>query len=193
MKVVNLLGIHGAGKGEQMKLLLEKGYVEDSISTGEAFRQIHDPGSRYHVYEAVAAPYEYLLAEGKYLPDSVALEVVKGELEKDKKGGLRTVGMEGFPRTLEQARALLEVAEEIGEIDFVFIYLDLPDEIALERLANRGTYERRSDDAANGKRIALYHEVTDPMIDYLRSIGKVVEVDDKPAIEVVHKTITDLL
>lgn len=189
MKIIILLGIHGSGKGEQMKRLLERGIVQDAISTGEAFRSLSNPDSRYHPYEAVAAPFLHLYAQGKYFPDSVALEIVKGEVEKDKEKKIKVIGMEGFPRTLPQAQSLVEMVNKIGGTEMQFIYLDLPDEVALARLKNRSLYDKRDTDAVDTKRIALYHEVTDPMILYLRGLGLVKDVDDRPGIEEVHSLI----
>lgn len=193
MKIIILLGIHGAGKGEQMKLLIDKGYVEDYIGTGEAFRNIHNTASRYFKYEGLVKPYEHLLSEGKYIPDDVTIGIVKQELETDQRRGFKAIGMEGFPRTLNQAKALLQIVKEIGDLQLQFIYLDLSDDIALKRLAERASYEKRSTDAVDQKRIVLYHEVTGPMIRYLRDQSLVKDVDDLPPVEEVHKSIIELI
>lgn len=193
MKIIIILGIHGAGKGEQMKLLVDGKYVEDYISTGEVAKAVHDPVSRYYRYESLVGPYDQLLSEGKYWPDGVVNKLVRSEIERLKEEGKKIIGMEAYPRTLDQARALIEMAKEIGDVELSFIYLDLSDEIALERLAGRSTYEKRVDDAVNQKRIALYHQVTDPMIAFLRERGLVKDVDDRPPIEEVHRSIVSVL
>lgn len=193
MKIIVLLGVHGSGKGEQMKLLVRGGFVKDYISTGEAFVNLHNPNSRYHIYEKLVSPYEHLYAEGKYFPDEITMELVRSELTRLKDSGLKIIGMEGFPRDINQAKMLEKVVEEIGDISLQFIFLDLPDEIALKRLAGRSKDKHRATDAVDDKRIALYHQVTDPMIVYLREKQLVKDVDDRPPIAVVHQSVLKLI
>jgi adenylate kinase len=193
MKIIVILGIHGAGKGEQVKLLLNEGFVEDIISTGEAYRTVLNEGSRYAIYKDSYGKYVGLSERGFYVPDDVTIGLVRNELIKDKKKGFKTIALDGFPRTLPQAEALLAIMKEVGGIDLQCIYLNLPDEVALERLRQRSVKERRADDAANVQRIALYHRVTDPALRYLRETGVVKDVDDRPGIKTVHESIISVL
>lgn len=190
MKIIILLGVHGAGKGEQMRLLLGRKFIEDHISTGEAYRNVHNPSSRYYEFRETFGKYVGVSEKGKYVPDEVTNQMVRKILKEEKEKGYQVIGMEGYPRTLVQAKAFLEMIKEIGDISVQFIFLDLGDKEAIERIIHRDTYDVHGESLeANKKRIALYHEVTDPMIAFLKEEGLVKNVDDVPPIEEVHQLV----
>ena len=196
MKIIILLGVHGSGKGEQMSLLAKEGIVEDVLSTGEAYRNVFNPKSRYYKYRNTYGKYvaRGWSEKGKYPPDGEVIAMVKDLLEIEKKKGYKVIGMEGYPRRIGQAQALLKMCKEIGDIQIQCIYLDLSDEEGLKRILHRDTYNKHGESLeANKKRIALYHRVTDRAIDFLRSKGLVTDVNDNPPIKKVHDLIVKAL
>jgi adenylate kinase family enzyme len=194
MKIIILLGVHGSGKGEQMKLLVKKGYVEDYISTGEAYRNVFNPKSRYYKYRNTYGKYVGYSEKGKYPPDKEVNDMVKDLLRIEKKKGCKVIGMEGYPRRIGQAKSLLKMVREIGDVEIQYIYLDLSDEEGIKRIMHRDTYDKHGESlAANKKRIALYHRLTDRAISYLRERVLVTNVDDRPSIEEVHNAIVKVI
>jgi adenylate kinase len=95
--------------------------------------------------------------------------------------------LDGFPRTMRQAEALGEMLREIGrELDVVF-ELQLPDAIGRERMLKRAAEEGRADDTpeAIDKRLRIYHQETEPLVEYYRSRGGLVGIHaDRPIPEV---------
>jgi adenylate kinase len=113
-----------------------------------------------------------ILDDGDLVPDDVTIEVVRARLcQEDTAGGFV---LDGFPRTEPQAEALDRVLGEIdrGEICAVLDF-EVSDEIALQRLLGRAGVEGRSDDTLEKiqHRLDVYHEQTEPLIDYYRSRG----------------------
>ena len=111
-----------------------------------------------------------ILDNGDLVPDDVTIEVVRARLcQEDTAGGFV---LDGFPRTEPQAEALDRVLGEIdrGEVCAVLDF-EVSDEIALQRLLGRAGVEGRSDDTLEKiqHRLDVYHEQTEPLIDYYRS------------------------
>jgi adenylate kinase len=103
--------------------------------------------------------------------------------------------LDGFPRTMAQADALDAMLHEIGrELDIVF-ELQLPDDVAFERLLKRARDEGRTDDtpAVIRKRLANYHELTAPLVGYYRAKGNLVGIHADRPINDVFAEIQDAL
>ncbi len=176
MKII-LIGIQGAGKSTQGKLLSDKLHIP-YLSTGHIFRELakeHTPLGRY-IKETMNAGY--------LIPDDKTLEIVTEYLHRDEyKNGYI---LDGFPRTTHQAEAF-----ENG-VDNVF-YLKVSDKEALWRLSYRAMNdaESREDDTLKAirKRIELFHSLTEPVIEHYRHHHKLVEVDGEQEIEKIHHEI----
>jgi adenylate kinase len=84
--------------------------------------------------------------------------------------------LDGFPRNLAQAEELDEMLAEIGRSLDAVLFFDIPDEIALERIASRAAEEGRRDDQADAiaRRLAIYHDHTEPVVERYRASGKLV-------------------
>jgi adenylate kinase len=122
---------------------------------------------------------------GRLVPDELMIELIRERLgEDDARDGFV---LDGFPRTMRQADVLAEMLRETGhELDVVF-ELQLPDEIGRERMLRRAAEEGRADDTpeAIDKRLRLYHEETEPLVEYYRSRGGLVGIHaDRPIPEV---------
>jgi adenylate kinase len=180
MKII-LIGIQGAGKSTQGNLLYEKLQIP-YLSTGHIFRKLaqeHTPQGRY-IKEVMTAGY--------LIPDEKTLEIVSDYLSRPEyeKGYI----LDGFPRTLTQAEAFANGIDKV-------IYLKVSDKEALWRLAYRSgeNGEVREDEtlAAIKKRIELFHKFTEPVLDFYRKKGALVEIDGEKSIEEIHQDIIQKL
>ncbi len=207
MKMI-LIGPPGAGKGTQAKRLIDRLKVSQ-ISTGDMFRASVAEGSPMGLKAK-----EYM-DKGQLIPDDVVIGVVKERLSKpDCKGGFI---LDGFPRTIEQAKALDKILDEIGALDHVVV-IEVPDEYLVERLTGRRTckgcnymhhikfdppkkdgvcdkcgsnlYQRDDDKEVTIRgRLKTYHNQTSPLIDYYSGKGIVRKIGGTGSMEVVEGAI----
>ena len=173
MKVI-LIGIQGSGKSTQGNILSEKLGVP-YLSTGHIFREMAKEKTELGRY------IKEVMNAGYLIPDDKTLEIVTEYLSRPeyKEGYI----IDGFPRTLVQAESF-----ENG-IDHV-IYLKVSDEEALKRLALRNG-EGRFDEtpAALQKRIDLFHKFTEPVLDFYRKKGRLVELNGEKEIKEISEEI----
>ena len=104
--------------------------------------------------------------------------MVREELVAAKEAG-RGFVLDGIPRNMHQARALYLIGRELGMTADVALHLQADDEELMRRLLARAALEHRSDDTADiiGQRLALYHQVTFPILAWYRDRGILVSVD----------------
>lgn len=172
--IVVIIGIQGAGKSTQGNLLSEKLKIP-YLSTGHIFREMakeKTPVGRY-IKEVMNAGY--------LIPDDKTLEIVSEYLSRPEyKGGYI---IDGFPRTITQAKAFK------AEIKYV-VYLNVSDREALWRLSLRNDAVREDETiAAIRKRIDLFHKFTEPVLEYYRKRGILVEIDGEQKIEDISREI----
>lgn len=212
MKIV-MLGAPGAGKGTQAKMISEK-YGIPHISTGDILRANIKDNT-----ELGKKAKEYM-DKGLLVPDELVVDLVVDRLSQDdaKKGYI----LDGFPRTIPQAEALTEALAKIGEkLDYA-INVDVPDENIVKRMSGRracvgcgGTYHivynptkvegvcdacggeliLRDDDKPETvqQRLSVYHEQTQPLINYYTKEGILKEVDGTVALDDVFAAIVKIL
>ncbi len=177
MKIL-LLGPQGAGKGTQAKRLAAE-YGVPHIATGDMLREAIAAGT------GLGARVQPIYDCGGLVPDDLMIELIRERLaQPDASDGFI---LDGFPRTMPQADALDGMLSEIGrELDVVFA-LQLSDEIATERLLGRARDEGRSDDTpeAIGRRLAEYHEKTEPLVGHYRAKGNLIGIH-------AHRTINEV-
>lgn len=174
MKII-VIGIQGSGKSTQGNLLAKKLGVP-YLATGDIFRRqaLEDSESGRFVKET--------LAQGHLIPDEKTIAIMEEYLAKPEyKDGYI---LDGFPRTLVQAQAF---KEPIGKV----LYIKVSDEEALKRLELRIAKEKREDDSQEAikRRIALFHEMTEPLLNFYREKGMLLEVDGERSIEDIHEDI----
>ena len=205
MKLV-LLGAPGAGKGTQAVQIAEQ-FKIPHISTGDIFRK------NIKERTPIGVIAQAHIDKGHFVPDDVTIEIVKNRLaEVDCKNGFI---LDGFPRNVYQAEALLNIAE----IDVV-LDIDIPVNYLTERLTGRrvcsgcgesyhvstlegrntcakcgeNLYQRADDNYETvAERLAVYHKQTEPLIEFYKAKGLLKTVDGNKDKEEVFKDILSLL
>ena len=181
-----LLGPPGAGKGTQAQRLVKRLKIPQ-ISTGEMLRAAQAEGSE--LGKQVTA----IMERGELVPDPVVIRVVEERLLKPdaQKGFI----LDGFPRTLEQARALDALLAGLGLRLERCLALLVDEEELLDRLLRRSRLEHRTDDdePTIRKRMEVYRERTAPLIAYYRGRGCLAEVDGLGTPEEVARRIDEAL
>ena len=181
-----VLGPQGSGKGTQASRLSDVHGIPH-VSTGEMFRAAIAAGTE------LGRRVEPILAAGDLVPDELTVALIRDRLgEPDAEGGFV---LDGFPRNIAQAEALDAMLTEIGrELDGV-LFFDIADDVAVERLRGRARDEGREDDTpeAVARRLEIYHEQTEPVVERYRATGKLVPLHAERPIEQVATEIAEAL
>jgi len=208
-----LLGAPGAGKGTQAGLISQKLNLAH-IATGDLFRQAIEKGTE------LGRTAKSYMEKGQLVPDEITVRMVMDRITADDcKNG---IVLDGFPRNLQQARALDQALEmKKNGIDAV-IYIKVSEEELLKRLGGRwicrrcqtpyheiysppkvagicdkcgGELYQRPDDNINTikKRLEVYFKETAPLIDYYKQKGKLIEVDGEGSMEEINERIVSVL
>ncbi len=181
-----LLGAPGAGKGTQAEIIAEKFQIP-TISTGAMIREEIASGS------ALGETVKSYTNNGKLVPDSVVIDIIKNRLAKDdcQNGFI----LDGFPRTVPQAEALDAMGVEITDV----LSIEVADESIMERMGGRRVCKKcgatfhvkynpspagencpcgeklsiRADDDPEvvKSRLVIYHEQTEPLKDFYQAKG----------------------
>jgi adenylate kinase len=157
----------GAGKGTQGVVIAEH-FGIPHIATGDLLRD--HVARRTELGQSVKG----YLDRGELVPDQVVLDMVRSAFEALQGGGYV---LDGLPRTMEQARALYEIAVELDMTADVALHLKVDDAELVRRLLARAS--GRSDDTEDviRHRLALYYEVTHPILEWYGERGILVSVD----------------
>ncbi len=192
MKLI-LLGSPGAGKGTQAEKIVDR-YEIPAISTGNILRAAVKDGTQ------LGLKAKSYMDAGQLVPDEIIVGIIKDRLKEDdcKKGFI----LDGFPRTIPQAQALEDMGVEIDKI----LDIEVSDEAITKRMSGRrvcskcansyhleykkpkvdgvcdacgGELIQRKDDAPETvqARLAEYHEMTEPLKDFYKKLGKLVIVE----------------
>ena len=175
---VLLLGPQGAGKGTQGRLISGE-YGIPHIATGDILRGAMGAGT------ALGRKVKPIYDAGGLVPDDIMIELIRERLTAD--DAAEGFVLDGFPRTAVQAAALDEMLEEIGRPLTVVLEFQLPETVSIERLTRRSGEEGRADDTPDAirRRLRLYHQETEPLIEHYRARGSLVGVPaDRPIGEV---------
>ena len=212
MKII-MLGAPGAGKGTQAKKIAEK-YSIPHISTGDIFRanikNNTELGKKAKTY----------MDKGELVPDELVVDLIMDRFkEADCANGYV---LDGFPRTIIQARKLADICSMFNfKIDAV-INLDIPEDVLVKRLSGRrtcadcgksyhivynppkkegvcdacgGELTQRSDESEEAVqvRIDTYNKQTKPLIDYYTMLGELTNVDGNQSMDEVAEEIYKVL
>ena len=212
MKII-MLGAPGAGKGTQAKKIAEK-YAIPHISTGDIFRANIKNGTE------LGQKAKGYMDQGLLVPDELVVDLVADRVKQDdcKNGYV----LDGFPRTIPQAEALDHALAEMGEKMDYAINVEVPDENIVNRMSGRracvdcgatyhivyaptkedgvcdkcgGSLILRDDDKPETvkKRLGVYHDQTQPLIDYYAKKNVLAEVDGTKDMEDVFNDIVTIL
>ena len=212
MKII-MLGAPGAGKGTQAKQIADK-YSIPHISTGDIFRANIKNGTE------LGKKAKQYMDQGALVPDELTCDLVMDRIQQDDcRNGFV---LDGFPRTIPQAEALDAALGKINEKMDYAIDVDVPDENIVNRMSGRraclncgatyhlisippkveGICDRcgseivlREDDKPETvqKRLKVYHEQTQPLIDYYKNQGILKSVDGTQPMDEVFKAIVTIL
>ena len=212
MKII-MLGAPGAGKGTQAMKIAEK-YQIPHISTGDIFRANIKEGTE------LGKKAKSYMDQGQLVPDELTLDLIMDRFQNpDCANGYV---LDGFPRTIPQAEALTEALAKKGETIDYAINVEVPDENIINRMGGRraclacgstyhivyaptrveGICDRcgeklvlRDDDKPETvkNRLNVYHNQTQPLIEYYTRQGKLAEVDGTQSMEDVFNAIVKIL
>lgn len=208
-----LLGPPGAGKGTQADLLAEELNIPH-VASGDLFRY-----NLQNQTELGRLAKQYM-DSGELVPDDVTIAMVRDRLEQpDSRYG---VILDGFPRTIPQAKALSDILADIGQTLDGVLNIQVAEEEVIRRLSGRrvcrncgttyhvdfnpprepgvcdvcgGELYLRDDDQPETvrNRLAVYHGQTAPLVDYYRSAGLLHEVDGSGRIETVNARLLEVI
>lgn len=181
-----LLGAPGSGKGTQGVVLAQKLGVPH-VSSGELLRA--HAATESELGRQVAD----CIARGELVPDDLVLAVVGDALT----GAIKAGGyvLDGIPRTLAQAERAYALAKPAGLVADAVIYLDVPDDVARERLARRSE-TGRADDAdptVIERRLQIFHADTGPLLNFYLERGILIPIDAVRSVRAITKAIFDAL
>ncbi|MBO8161945.1 MAG: adenylate kinase [Thermosipho sp. (in: Bacteria)] len=207
------LGPPGAGKGTYAKELVKMLGIPH-ISTGDMFREAVASGSE------LGKKVEEILKKGELVPDDLTISIVKERLAKEdcEKGFI----LDGFPRTVDQAKALDEILKMLNKKLEYAIYFEVSEDVVVQRITNRrvckncgkiynlitlppkvdgkcdvcgGELYQREDDKEEvvKRRYRVYMENTYPVIEYYQKQNKLFTVDGSSGVDSVIKEVLNII
>ena len=212
MRIV-LLGAPGSGKGTQAKKLMADKNIPQ-VSTGDMLRQAIASGTRFGL-QAKA-----VIDAGNLAPDGVVLGIIRERIgQPDAENGFI---LDGFPRTTQQALDLEDLLDELGTPLDKAVLLDIDFDVLMKRLTGRrtcsltgkllnvyfssqdeidactnagGELVQRVDDNEEtiSNRLDVYHERTEPLIEFYQSRGKLIKIDAEGDIDEIYTRLTAAL
>ncbi|MBI2471118.1 MAG: adenylate kinase [Planctomycetes bacterium] len=212
--MIVFLGPPGAGKGTQAETISKEKKIPH-ISSGNLLREAVEAGTETGVKA------RYYIEKGLLVPDQIVVDIIKERiLKSDCRAGFV---LDGFPRTLAQAKVLDEMLKNLGNrLDIVF-YFSVSKESVVQRLSGRlicgacganyhkiyvpsskngicdkcgGKLNQRADDKPETvlERLRVYHEQTEGLIDYYQKSGILKEIlSDNSRIDMITKKISDTI
>lgn len=177
-----ILGGPGAGKGTQARAIVDT-FKIGHISTGQILRQ--EVADSTELGMLVAG----IMARGELVADSIILTLVENRLKApDCKDGFI---LDGFPRTIPQATGLEGILERRGDTSIRVLYLEVSDEEMTRRLMSRGRADDTEETIKN--RIGIFHQQTDPLVEYYDKKGTLIRINGEQSIEAVAADIEAVL
>ena len=208
-----LLGAPGAGKGTQADIIVKEMSLPH-VASGDLFRHALKNGTD------LGKQAEYYMKAGKLVPDDITIKMILERIAKDdcRSGCV----FDGFPRTLEQAKALDAALEKQGQSIEKAIYIEVPESVLLDRLTGRwicrtcqtpfhqknqppkekgvcdkcqGDLYQRADDKEETikERLRVYFAQTMPLLEYYEKKGRLFRCNGNQHIDEVGKDIVKFL
>lgn len=171
-----LLGAPGSGKGTQARRLSAHFGVQH-IATGDLLRAEIAAGT------PLGKEVERYVHAGDLVPDEIVEQLAHDRIIAASRDGGYV--LDGFPRTLHQALAAYEIAAEAGATVHAVVHLHVPDDVLLRRLLGRDE-DRADDDATTIRhRLEVYHQQTEPLIEYYDGRRVLVTIDGQQSPDAV--------
>lgn len=173
------IGAPGSGKGTQAELI-KRDFNISHISTGDMFRENISNNTE------LGKTAKSFMDKGELVPDEITIKMLNERISADdcKKGFM----LDGYPRTVEQAKALDEMLKKLNIKLSAIIHLHTSDEIIIKRLLNRA---RADDNEATIKnRLQVFKNQSEPVLDYYKSSVKIIKVKSVGNPDDVHAVIS---
>lgn len=199
-----ILGPQGAGKGTQAHLLAKKFNLE-WIETGKLLRERAWDGTE--LGEKIGR----FQNQGLLVPDRIVTQIIKEKIEKISKR--KGIILDGYPRNLKQLEDLEKIFKKTNRTKYRAIFIKIRKKVTLKRLAGRKTCSKcgkifsktnrktcdlckgklivRADDKPKAikKRLEIFHQQTEPLLQFYKKKGVLIEVDGERSIDKVYQTI----
>jgi adenylate kinase len=174
-----IMGPPGAGKGTQAKILANK-FDLVHLSTGDILRKEINKSSE------VGIKAQTYMNAGNLVPDEVLLEMMQSTLTELKDSG---VILDGFPRTIPQARGLSKIFQSLNQTIDSIINIEVDKNVLITRLVERAKKSGRADDTEEiiVNRQNVYLELTAPLIEFYES--NIIHIDGDGSIDEVTERI----
>ncbi|AZI42794.1 adenylate kinase [Deinococcus psychrotolerans] len=184
-QVVIFLGPPGAGKGTQAeRLAFDKQLIK--ISTGDILRDHVERGTELGLQ---AAP---IMKAGQLVPDHLLIALIRDRLAS--MDSVRVI-FDGFPRTTAQAEALDGLLDELGAPISAVPLLEVPEELLIARILERGKTSERNDDeeVVARERQNVYRTQTQPLIDYYSARGQLKTINGVGSMDEVYQRLQNAI
>ena len=183
-----MFGAPGSGKGTQSEVLI-KTYGLFHISTVDVLRDHIKRGT------ALGKTAQEYINQGQLIPDELMVNILASVMDDNKEVAAKGVIFDGFPRTIPQAEALEEMLQQRGTKVSAVIGLDVPEEILIGRLLNRGKESGRSDDNLETitSRLEVYNNQTAPLKAFYAQKGLLHMVQGTGGAEVVFERVRKVI
>ncbi len=210
--MIILFGAPGVGKGTQAKILSKRLNLPH-ISTGDILRKAIQKKTDLGLLA------KKVMDNGNLVPDDIMIELIEDVLSKKSKKGFI---LDGFPRTLHQAKMLEPIIKKISNEELVIIRIKVDDELIIKRLSQRrecsacrniinlnylpdatkcpvcgsvNTFVKRKDDEESviKNRLDVFNEITKPVYAYYKSVGEVNLIEGDMPVEEITKQICEIL
>ena len=182
-----LFGPPGSGKGTQAVKMIEK-YHLLHISTGDLFR--FEIGNK----TILGLQAQEYMSKGELVPDEITIAMLKNKV--DANPDVSGIIFDGFPRTINQAKALDAFLSSKGTEIVALLSLNVPHEELVKRILKRGETSGRSDDNDEyiiSNRIKIYHKETSQIYDYYAAQGKSKLIEGLGSVDTIFNRLTEAI